>query len=588
MTHIRVVAAVVDTRQLTLYKEDGSTVLIPQGDVRLRNILDEITPIIAKGAVAIVDLAEENNYQNFEQKSGGFARFFRVAKAKVASFFNGDEPVEYQVIGSIPESSPHVPTKLSHAIDSIMEHAVPAGDTKFAEQPLSKDDTVIAVVGTGKNAKIIPGMENLEQQFAYALKLGSTIGVQNLLRRLAAVIDQRRHSVHDLLRFLERADLPIADDGSIIIYKALSTTTPFEKVAARGKGIFYDIHSKQVPQQVGSYVCMDPSMVDPNRRNECSNGLHVARRAYLANFHGDVCVLAKLAPEDVIAVPNYDANKMRVCGYHILFELPHGDYQKLLQNKPMTDSTSSQSMLGRAIRGDHKPPHEEVRITGSMGQGVVITKLDHKGKKIEPLRGRTAPMAVALDDTTTAPGSVDPKTISEQVTKIKAEEAAKPTAALEPVVEPAKIKQSPRQLEATRLWAIMTDKEISVVDRKIAAGNLQQFKKSAKVSWTTLGLEDSVAQTIAEVIAIKTEPEKPVAPLKGVKKKKASKPKAKSKAASARVVASPSSRQAKARELFDEANFAGLLAHKKSAKIGWERLGFDASEIEIILSEIQN
>ena len=46
MTKIRIMAAVVDTKRLTLYKEDGDTVLIPQGDPRLARIVEETKDIL--------------------------------------------------------------------------------------------------------------------------------------------------------------------------------------------------------------------------------------------------------------------------------------------------------------------------------------------------------------------------------------------------------------------------------------------------------------------------------------------------------------------------------------------------------------
>lgn len=460
MTNVRVVAAVVDTKQLTLYKEDGKTILIPQGDPRLRKILDEITPTISQGGVASVDMSEINIYKDFEEKSGGVARFFRVARNKVASFFGAgeherDENVAPTTIGQLPA--------LSLAIDDIMANAKPSANDDFGN--LKTNETVVAVVGSGKNAKVIPGMENLKDQFHHACKLGSTKGVENFLRRLSAVIDDRQHSIHDLLRFMERGDLPIADDGSIVIYKVLNRSND--------GNTFVDCHSRKVTQKVGSFVCMDPSLVDHNRRNECSTGLHVARRGYLSNFGGDVCVLAKVAPEDVIAVPNYDANKMRVCGYHILFELDQDSYNKLKNNRPMTDNPKAQALLGRAISGNHPARMEEVRITQARGGGVVITPLNSKGQPQERTKAR---MATALDDASTAP-SVNPKQVAEKVTEAK----AKPKATA-PVL-------NTRQRLARDLYD---------------AGDAQAliaFKKKSKVSWATLGFDEEDQKFILEMAA---------------------------------------------------------------------------------------
>lgn len=472
MSNVRVVAAVVDTKQLTLYKDDGNTVAIPQGDPRLRKILDEITPVISNGGVANVNVAEVNVYRDFEEQTGGFARFFRVAKNKVASFFGASNDDEKEMVNNpVPSVQLGTIPALSTAIDDIIAHAKPAANDDGA---VNTNETVVAVVGSGAEARVIPGMENLKDQFIHALKLGSTKGVEAFLKRISAVIDQRQHSVHDLLRFMERGDLPIADDGSIIIYKILRHS--------KDREAFVDCHSGKVIQKVGSYVCMDPSMVDHNRRNECSNGLHVARRGYLSNFYGDVCVLAKVAPEDVIAVPNYDANKMRVCGYHIIFELDEQSFSKLKNNQPMTDNPKAQALLGRAISGDHIGKVEEVRITEQRGGGVKVTPLRYQTSK-ERARGEPVRKATALDDVASVP-SVDPKAVAKQVTEAKAQ--PKPP-----------INSNSRQQTARALF-----------DEGDIQG-LIGYKRATKVSWASLSMSEEEQKHILEMASVPKPAPKP-------------------------------------------------------------------------------
>lgn len=369
---VRVVAAVVNTAELTLYIDDGSILKIPQGDPRLRKIIDAVTPIVAAGGIAEISLDEHNHYKEFEEKTNGLVQFFKVAKNKLASFFKQEAKKEVvpQVIGSIPQEKPatepktEVKTsaevqKLNSAVDEIMKHAKPV----HSNDQLKEEETVIAVV----DKKVIPDVQNIKGQITASLQTG-TKGVEAFMARVAAVASKRNHSAQDLMKFLQKGDLPIADDGSIIIYKVL-------RLKSNGKHTYVDCHTRNVPQRVGSYVHMDESLVDPNRRNECSNGLHVARRGYVGGFSGDVCVIAKVAPEDVIAVPQYDANKMRVCGYHILFQLSDDDFQKLRKNQPITDTADGKLLIGRAIAGDHPPPIENVKITEHGGRGIQITPL---------------------------------------------------------------------------------------------------------------------------------------------------------------------------------------------------------------------
>lgn len=497
---IRIVAAVVDTKQLTLYREDGSTLVLLQGDPRVRLVLDQASPILARGGVAEVSLDRPNEYKKFEEASNGKVSFFSIAKKKLASFFNKKDQedcdidggiVNEQVLGNVPkaEPEPRKEEELKAAIDEIMAHAVPVSSPAFVDvlPPQSNEEqethTIIAVTEN----KVIPDVHKIRPQIGRANALGSPQGVEAFLARLANVIDKRRHSVEDLLKFMEKGDLPIADDGSIIIYKVLNKQSGKEDV-------FVDCHTRRVPQKVGSYVCMDESLVDPNRGHECSNGLHVARRGYIGNFSGDVCVIAKVAPEDVIAVPNYDANKMRVCGYHILFLLSKEDHQKLRQNRAITDTSEAKQLIGKAIAGDHVGRLEEVRITRQLGEGVQITPLVEKGAQPEALKANRitedSPQATAIEENETAM-PVHPKELTEVV--MEAETAQVEEAAPEPATPLS------RQQIAQDLYVTMTTAS-TALERKAAAQSLRNHKKKTKLGWHALGLKDGVAEQINKLL----------------------------------------------------------------------------------------
>jgi len=446
MTKVRIVAAVLDYSALVLYKEDGEKIEIPQGDARIKPIVDMATEPLSRGEVVEVDLEHVNDYQAFEQKTSGIVKFWRVAKDFVKHIFNPetDAPHEEPVsLGTVPvpapvpvvpatvaasgdiqpttapsttaptasqvrDATPNQKPDMKTATDAIMANAIPVSDPSFKQSDTTDKDTMIATVG----GKIIPGMENLQKQFAHAIKMGNTTGVTRFLERIAAVIDKRGHSIDDLLRFMERGDLPIADDGSIVAYKVL-------KSKSGRPGYYVDCHSGNVAQRIGSFVVMDESMVDPNRRNECSNGLHIARRGYLGGFSGDIIVLAKIAPEDVIAVPSYDANKVRVCGYHILGEIPKSEHGALRNNRPMTDNTEAKRLLTAALRGDHIARIEEVRITAQYGGGLKVTELLRGQKAQAPALPRAAQDAAAFDDKSSAISPVSAETVAKKAAEIK-------------------------------------------------------------------------------------------------------------------------------------------------------------------------
>jgi len=486
----RIISAVVDTQNLTLYKENGETIVLMQGDPRIRKILAEATPKLLDQGYADVDLVQENAYQKFEEQSTD-VKLFRVAKEKLKSLFSmfSCSTPEPRVNEEGPQHTKAVIQHTKEAVEEILQHAVPVATPSFTEDSVTPQnniveegghtpgkhtestgsDTIVAVV----DGKVIPGMERIKTQFIRAVQANS-VGMENFLKRLSTVIEKRSHSVEDLLKFLERGDLPIADDGSILIYKVL------RRSGTRTDNTYVDCHTRKVEQWVGAYVCMDESLVDPNRKNECSNGLHVARRGYVSGFSGDVCVLAKLAPEDVIAVPAYDANKMRVCGYHIIMELSDAHYALLRSNKPITENEAGKILLANAMSGNHIHKTHKVRITAQMGNNVVVEEL--------PI----------------------PSAKAEEVTLYKTEAPTEP-----PVVEALDniekgIQDAPVNLkEVIATVAQLTKKQqAQKLYDEGKHDELFALKKASKVSWEKLGLPqmESTVQVSKPVEEIKVAP----------------------------------------------------------------------------------
>jgi hypothetical protein len=524
INEFRIVAAVLDTVKLTLYGEDGVTITLTQGDARIRRIVDEVIPQIRDNGFAVVNLATEvgNPYADFEEKSGK-VRFFRVAKDKLKNLFGfGSKKEEIPVVevtlqstaGEIlvadllsKKSNENVADAViapisKNVIDEIMQHATPATDPMFSEEGLDKQasitdetghtpshptvtdstDTIIAVIDN----KIVPGMERIKSQFDRAAKLGSVIGVEKFLERLSKVISQRRHSVDDLLQFLERGDLPIADDGCILIYKMLKRCN-FNQYP---NAAYADCHTNKVPQWVGARVFMNPKLVDPNRQQDCSNGLHVARRGYMGNFSGDVCVMAKLAPEDVIAVPEYDANKMRVCGYNIIFELSSEHYALLKSNKPLTLVDSGKMLLARALKGDHPKMTDTVEITKGQGGGIKVTHLIPPSKPVAPIvlmepKQELVPAEALPDNNAEAFDSpVDPRQVVKEVEKGTENRKEKVHALMAAFLQSMQGTNEPKQL--------------ALVEQ------LVQIKKAAKVSWERLGVSPETVALMDSLLVVVT------------------------------------------------------------------------------------
>lgn len=539
----KVIAAVVDTKLLTLYRPDGSTIEIPQGDPRVRSIIAQVMPIVQAGGTAEVDLtALPNAYKDFEEKSSGVVRLFRVMKKAVASIFAPPEEVTEIIeaggtVGTIPPAPQSAVTMA--AVDEIISQADSVSDPDYKDSDTTDQHTMIAVVKSdeGKDT-IIPGVEAIKPQFGYAGGRGSTKGMENFMRRLANVIDKRPHSVEDLLKFLEKGDLPIADDGCIVAYKLLYADN----------NVFVDPHSRKVTQRPGSYVCVDESLVDLSRRNECSNGLHIGRRGYMGNFHGDSMFMCKIAPEDVMVVPHGDPNKVRVKGYHIVAQVNSKAFSLISANRPATTDTETANLLSKVIAGKHAAPDQEVRITQQKGGGLKIRPIVN-GKVQQPIEEATASTEKhhALDDGTAV--TADPKEVATQVATAKGTNS--------------------RQAKARELMDKATKG-----DRQ-AATDLLAHKKACKVSWDSLGISP---QEVEDVTAwakgvLVPEPASEAPKATPVTQETIDKI----------VPAQPKgSTQISARSLFEQKKWGPLYDLKKAKKKSWQSLGFNVGEIKII------
>jgi hypothetical protein len=525
---IQINAAVVDTSEMILYCVDGTTHKIKQGDPMLSRIIKDIIPILSANKIAEIDLnnyveKRVNTFKHHEENSSGIVKFFKVAKKHLNAFFKSGEEKQTQVevvppvtvsvkvldkplepekettmavedskwvnemIAKIVDKESEIAAKkVLSVVEEIVQHAIPTSSPEF-NNPLSQDETIIAVV----NNMVIDNVEMIKSQIQAASELKNYAGIDKFLERVSAVSSKYRHSVEDLMRFMEKGDLPIADDGSIIIYKILN----------KSGNHFVDCYTGKVPQKVGSYVCMDKSLIDHDRRIECSSGLHVARRSYLSSFSGNSCVIAKVNPEDVIAVPLGTPNKMRVCGYHIIFQLSDEAFKLAKSGKSFTEGEDAKRILGKAISGDHIGKIENVLITGQKGTGIVITPLMTKTEVADSVANNLTtsvdPVVQTVDKILVGPATlINPKALAKIVTENTAtaiEEKAVVTVKT-PVIIKAKSEPKEKAKTLTRAEkakALYTkSKQAKGRERTLLASELLEYKARAKVSWASLGITE--------------------------------------------------------------------------------------------------
>lgn len=228
----------------------------------------------------------------------------------------------------------------------------------------------VAVQHEGREV-VIPNVENLEKH-AIRAAADNSPAVRNFLRRLAPVVESRLHSAEDLMQFIKRSELPLTNDGRIIGYK---------KVNQLANGMFVDVHSGQIEQQVGSHVWMDVNAVDPNRNRSCSHGLHVANIGYLGGFGGSHILIVLVDPANFIAVPHGETNKCRVCAYDIIGVMTARAKEMVDSGSFVTGEQTFKSVISDAVAGKAIQPFEAVQV----GTKKVLSRVAIKGREIPAL-----------------------------------------------------------------------------------------------------------------------------------------------------------------------------------------------------------
>lgn len=612
---ISIIALAVDSRNLTLWKPDGSTVVYPQSDPRVARIVSEAQ---TKGLGTTQDQIEVNiapevelrtEYLEAEKNTNGFVRFFKVAKAKLKEFFEDGTSIQpARTVSDIKLGNP-TKTLVSKAMDTFLavqanepevtvedgcydkrdnlmwvtgwdkdhdhislvrfisdvmmgwghdhtntmlrqewpiairavsddekgEFAKQAwnikgvcvvftkrGETPFPYVPskettnqdklaaaseklaalgaistddanfhtdVKEDEVVVAVTNNG----VIPGVENLHRHLCQSAQLKDYKGFTKFLERLAPVIKDRLHSVEDLMKFMETAELPIADDGSILFLKRLKFHGTED-----GKRVFVDCHSGNIRQWVGCKVQVREDLVDPDRRQDCSNGLHVASMSYIRTFGGNVTILGKVAPEDVFAVPEYNTNKMRVAAYHIIAELPEEERCNVNSGIYLSKTEVGKKLLNDAIVGNHSSPTTLVMVGGHRGTNLKYTNLS--SGSVEQFRTVANKEALNMEESLNEAVAAEP---------VKATD-------LKPIVNKAPtVKEQIQELIKEFLNATTPE------DKLAAADLLVEMRGKARKPWAALGVGSDVVSKIADVRTTYTA--KPIGKPKPVKQAKVTK-----------------------------------------------------------------
>jgi len=247
----------------------------------------------------------------------------------------------------------------------------------------------------------------------------------------------------------------------------------------------------------------------------------------------------------------------------------------------MTEEAGLAELLTKAIRNQYPAPHEDVLIQGAKGTNVKITP---RGK-VKPVTEEVVEQ-ITLQKPLVEAAKPQPKPAKPVVERALDDKAHTDTAKVSPVAISndliADAKGETKQNDTQILWAKVRS-DASQQNRKDAAQALIDLKKKKKVSWLKMGFDDEAAEVIQQtaVMEIKPEPVKKPAAKKAPVKKEA-KPAAEKKS---KDVGQLTSAQ-RAANLYKAGDFINLKALKAKTKVSWEKLGFDALEIDHIKSKL--
>ena len=177
---------------------------------------------------------------------------------------------------------------------------------KYTDGNFVTDDNGNLYVKGDKNPVDISIAKKILEFYKAQLPYAPLIAFWNNLKK-----NPSKDSQDQLFLFLQANSMPITPDGCFLAYK---------KVNRNGDGELVDGYTGKIRNDIGSVVKMDRDKVNPDRKQTCSYGLHVAAYDYAKHeYSGHELLEVKVNPLNVVAVPDdYKDQKMRVCEYEVV------------------------------------------------------------------------------------------------------------------------------------------------------------------------------------------------------------------------------------------------------------------------------
>ncbi len=212
---------------------------------------------------------------------------------------------------NVPRSSPHfgkikellltaVPTPWD---DIEMLADVTGAINEWGEGGIRVNDGVLTyngmVIENVLSRKIIQGIEEGNNVTPFIRFM------ENLMQ------NPSKQSIDELYLFMEKANLPLTEDGHFLAYKGVRSD-------------YMDRHSGTFSNRVGDICEVPRQSVDDDRRNLCSHGLHFCALSYLREMwgFGGKTMIVKINPKDVVSIPyDYGNAKGRTARYEVIGEI---------------------------------------------------------------------------------------------------------------------------------------------------------------------------------------------------------------------------------------------------------------------------
>ena len=224
--------------------------------------------------------------------------------------------------------------KTSPSTEEELRHLEALVNTAKAVKDSLKDTVVVGDVTVGLDAilyKGVPINSYLTEMILSITKQGlpATAWIRfmdNLYKNPSKI------AVDELYLWLDKAGMPVTDDGCFLAYKKVKDDFSSYHKAPGGTIVM------NLP---GTIVEMPRNQVDDVRDRTCSTGLHFCSWHYLPSYYGDQgrVVVLKINPADVVSIPSdYDNAKGRAYRYAVLGVIDQAATQFAFAGRTIVDT----------------------------------------------------------------------------------------------------------------------------------------------------------------------------------------------------------------------------------------------------------